>query len=156
MQRPHDGNVARGELRQLVGRDAGARHVRDLVDATCERDRETGALEHVCGDDPVQPVRLCDDRLHCLCWDDAQAMDPATVDILASILCRGRADGQDSGASAKPGSTLPPPSLTAPFGLRAVFVLSTRSSPWSPPFLVSSASAEFAARLGTSCVREKL
>src|SRR6185436_18020228 len=59
--------------------------------------------------------RLCEDRLHCFCWDDAHAMDPATVEIVASIIGRGRTDAPDSGQSQKPGGTIPPPSLSAPF-----------------------------------------
>src|SRR5262249_12943053 len=69
--------------------------------------------------------RLCDDRLHCLCWDDAQAMDPATVELLVSII--GRA--HDSVPAPKPGGTVPPPSMVAPLGLRAVFILATRAAP---------------------------
>jgi eukaryotic-like serine/threonine-protein kinase len=80
--------------------------------------------------------RLCEDRLHCFCWDDAHAMDQATLETLASIAVRGRLEGDASGPS-KPGDTLPPPSTGKPIGLRAAFVLATRSA--APDLLVKSA-----------------
>jgi eukaryotic-like serine/threonine-protein kinase len=46
---------------------------------------------------------LCDDRLHCLCWDDAQSMDAATLETLLSTASRP--------------------------GLRAVLVCATRDDP---------------------------
>ncbi len=59
---------------------------------------------------------LCDDRLHVFCWDDAQAMDASTLDVIASIAGREKARG-DSIAPTSGG------------GLRAVFVLASRDEP---------------------------
>lgn len=64
---------------------------------------------------------LCDDRLHCFCWDDAQAMDAATIDTILSVV--GRAAPASSSPDARSMPSLPPVSSGA---LRAVFLLSTR------------------------------
>ena len=53
---------------------------------------------------------LCEDRLHCFAWDDAQAIDPLTTEAILTTAGR-------------------------PGGLRAVFVLSTRGAP--PPRLTT-------------------
>src|SRR5262249_4770712 len=49
-----------------------------------------------------------EDRLHCFAWDDAQAMDAATLDAILT-------------SAGRPGST--------PASLRAVFMLVTRDTP---------------------------
>ena len=64
---------------------------------------------------------LCDDRLHCFCWDDAQAMDQATMDTLLSVVGRGAPSAAADAARGAP-STSPMSSGS----LRAVFLLSTR------------------------------
>jgi eukaryotic-like serine/threonine-protein kinase len=75
--------------------------------------------------------RLCDDRLHCLCWDDAHAMDQVTLEAIASVTVRGRVDGETSAPHGphKPGDTLPPVSSSLTGGVRAVFMLATRGAP---------------------------
>ena len=68
--------------------------------------------------------RLTDDRIHCFAWDDAQAIDPATVEaILATV---GRATAPTEGA---------PPRQVTPGGLSAMFLLATRDEP--PPTLAA-------------------
>jgi serine/threonine protein kinase/tetratricopeptide (TPR) repeat protein len=47
---------------------------------------------------------LCEDRLQCFCWDDAQGMDSSTIEAILS-------------------------STSRPGGLRAVFLLATRDTP---------------------------
>ena len=64
---------------------------------------------------------LCDDRLHCFCWDDAQAMDAATIDTILSVV--GRAAPASSASEGRGTPSLAPVSSGA---LRAVFLLSTR------------------------------
>ncbi len=76
------------------------------------------------GDGPSRPVsgmgaalraaftrmvhKLCEDRIHCFAWDDAQAMDVATAEAIASVASR------NEGAASN---------------IRAVFLLATRSAP---------------------------
>jgi tetratricopeptide (TPR) repeat protein len=55
--------------------------------------------------------RLCDDRVHGFAWDDAHAMDAATVEAIASTATRGE------GAAAT---------------VRAVFLIATRDAPPGP------------------------
>ncbi|MDC0748759.1 serine/threonine-protein kinase [Polyangium mundeleinium] len=52
--------------------------------------------------------KLCEDRIHCFAWDDAQAMDAATAEAIASVASR-----NEGAASA----------------IRAVFLLATRTAP---------------------------
>ena len=61
---------------------------------------------------------LCDDRLHVFVFDDAQAMDTATRDVILSVAGRGQPRSGDSIA--------PPSAPTSTGGLRAVFALATR------------------------------
>lgn len=84
--------------------------------------------------------RLCDDRLHCLCWDDAHAMDQATLEAIASITVRGRVDAEPSAPNGthKPDDTLPPVSSSFTGGIRAVFILATRGA--SPEALTRNVS----------------
>ncbi len=63
---------------------------------------------------------LCDDRLHCFCWDDAQAMDAATIDTILSVV------GRSSAASTSPDGRSPSVPPMSSGALRAVFLLSTR------------------------------
>jgi tetratricopeptide (TPR) repeat protein len=64
---------------------------------------------------------LCDDRLHVFVFDDAHAMDAATLEAILGVAGR----GQTRGESLVPSSTAP----TSTGGLRAVFVFSTRGVP---------------------------
>jgi tetratricopeptide (TPR) repeat protein len=65
---------------------------------------------------------LCDDRLHCFCWDDAQAMDQSTIDTILSVVGR----GAPSSSSGEASRGAPSASPTSSGSLRAVFLLSTR------------------------------
>ncbi len=65
---------------------------------------------------------LCDDRLHCFCWDDAQAMDQSTIDTILSVVGR----GAPSSSSGEASRAAPSASPTSSGSLRAVFLLSTR------------------------------
>jgi serine/threonine protein kinase/tetratricopeptide (TPR) repeat protein len=71
---------------------------------------------------------LCDDRLHCLCWDDAQSMDQATIDTILSIVGRGVASGGPADTTRGVASASPMSSGA----LRAVFLLSTRDEAPEP------------------------
>ena len=64
---------------------------------------------------------LCDDRLHCFCWDDAQAMDQATIDTLLAVV--GRASPSIAPTDPARSSSAPPASTGS---LRAVFLFATR------------------------------
>jgi eukaryotic-like serine/threonine-protein kinase len=63
---------------------------------------------------------LCDDRLHCFCWDDAQAMDASTIDTILSVV------GRSSPVSSSPDGRSPSVPPVSSGALRAVFLLSTR------------------------------
>ncbi len=64
---------------------------------------------------------LCDDRLHVFVFDDAHAMDAATLEAILAVAGR----GQIRGESIVPSSVAP----TSTGGLRAVFALATRDDP---------------------------
>ena len=84
---------------------------------------------------------LCDDRLHCFCWDDAQAMDQATMDTILSVLGR----GATSTAAAEAGRGAPSTSPVSSGSLRAVILLSTREE---VPELVTKHPAHHGLTLG--------
>jgi serine/threonine protein kinase/tetratricopeptide (TPR) repeat protein len=63
---------------------------------------------------------LCDDRLHVFVFDDAQAMDQATIEVILAVAGRGQGRGD---------TIAPPSSPTSSGGLRAVFALATREPP---------------------------
>ena len=64
---------------------------------------------------------LCDDRLHVFVFDDAHAMDAATLEAILAVAGR----GQSRGESIVPSSVAP----TSVGGLRAVFLMATRDDP---------------------------
>ncbi|MFO0760900.1 MAG: protein kinase [Byssovorax sp.] len=75
---------------------------------------------------------LCDDRLQCFAWDDAHALDKATLDTVLGIAGRGAPSSPDpgrpslfppSGEGSRP-SLVPPASASS---LRAVFLFTTRA-----------------------------
>ena len=69
---------------------------------------------------------LCDDRLHVFVFDDAQAMDAATLETILAVAGRGQGRGE---------SIAPPSGPTSSGGLRAVFALATRDA--APEALVN-------------------
>jgi serine/threonine protein kinase/tetratricopeptide (TPR) repeat protein len=88
---------------------------------------------------------LSDDRLHCFCWDDAHALDQATLDTVLGIVGRGAVSTPvpdpgrpslfpPSGEGSRP-SLIPPASTPS---LRAVFLFATRAAV-PEPLLRSSA-----------------
>ena len=84
---------------------------------------------------------LCDDRLHCFCWDDAQAMDQSTIDTILSVVGR----GVPSTSAADAARGVPSASPMSSGALRAVFFLSTREK---APELVTKHPAHHGLTLG--------
>ncbi len=81
-------SAVRPRLRALGLGEDEQRTVLDLVreggdaraeDSTAIGEHAAAALGHML-------TRLCDDRLHALAWDDAQAMDPASAAALAAVV----------------------------------------------------------------------
>ena len=66
---------------------------------------------------------LCDDRLHCFCWDDAQAIDQSTIDTLLGVVGRG-APASSPLDPARGAASVAPMSAGS---LRAVFLFATRA-----------------------------
>jgi serine/threonine protein kinase/tetratricopeptide (TPR) repeat protein len=63
---------------------------------------------------------LCDDRLHVFAFDDAHAMDAATLDAILAVAGRGKERGDGLSPASAPASA---------GGLRAVFLFATRDEP---------------------------
>lgn len=84
---------------------------------------------------------LCDDRLHCFCWDDAQSMDQSTIETILSVVGR----GAPSSSAADAALGVPSGAPMSGGSLRAVFLLATREE---VPEVVSKHPAHHGLTLG--------